>query len=91
MRTKEIGVRKVLGASVSQIASLITKDFIKLILLANLIAWPLAYWTIHNWLENYAFRMDMNVWLFIVPSLLVLLIALLTVSFQTIKRPGPTR
>ena len=82
-RTKEIGVRKVLGASVSSVLLLLSKDFLKLILLANLIAWPLAYWGIRQWLQNYAFRIDISPWLFVLPTLLVLLIALLTVSGQT--------
>ncbi len=84
-RTKEVGVRKVLGASVSDIALLLGKDFIRLVLLSNLIAWPLAYWGIHVWLERYAFRIDIHLWLFILPCLLVLLIALFTISFQTLK------
>ena len=82
-RTKEIGVRKVLGASVSSVLLLLSKDFLKPILLANLLAWPLAYWGIHRWLQNYAFRIDISPWLFVLPTLLVLLIALLTVSAQT--------
>lgn len=92
-RTKEIGVRKVLGASVYNIVSLLTGDFIRLILLANIIAWPLAYWGITTWLQNYAFRIDINIWLFIIPALLILLIALLTVSVQTIKasRANPVK
>lgn len=92
-RTKEVGVRKVLGASITHIVALLSKDFIKLVLLANLIAWPLAYWGISKWLENYAFRIDINIWLFIIPALLVLVIALLTVSIQTIKaaRANPVK
>ncbi|MES2734429.1 MAG: ABC transporter permease [Bacteroidota bacterium] len=82
-RTKEIGVRKVLGANISSIVLLLSKDFIQLVLIANLLSWPLAYWGISQWLENYAFRIEISPWLFILPTLLVLLIALLTVSFQT--------
>jgi putative ABC transport system permease protein len=84
-RTKEIGVRKVLGASVSNILLLLSKDFMKLVLLANLVAWPLAWWGMREWLQNYAYRIDLNLGLFVLPSLLVLFIALLTVSFQSIK------
>jgi putative ABC transport system permease protein len=92
-RSKEVGVRKVLGASVGDIAILLSKDFIRLVLLANVIAWPLAYWGISQWLQNYAFRIDISPWLFIVPALLVLLVALLTVSTQTIKaaRANPVK
>lgn len=82
-RTKEIGVRKVLGASVFQIMALLSRDFLKLVLLANLLAWPLAWWGMRQWLQQYAFRIDLSPWLFVLPSLLVLLIALLTVSAQT--------
>ncbi|QHT67037.1 FtsX-like permease family protein [Rhodocytophaga rosea] len=84
-RTKEIGIRKILGASVNQIIYLLSKDFLGLVLLANLIAWPLAYWAMYEWLSTYAFRININPWLFIIPSILVFVIALLTVSLQTIK------
>ncbi|QHT67038.1 FtsX-like permease family protein [Rhodocytophaga rosea] len=84
-RTKEIGVRKVLGASVSNIVILLSREFIGLILVANLIAWPLAYWGISLWLENYAFHITPSVWLLLLPSVLVCAIALFTVSIQTIK------
>jgi putative ABC transport system permease protein len=92
-RTKEVGVRKVLGASVPSIVALLSKDIIRLILVANLVAWPLTYWGISRWLENYAFRMDIHIWLFLLPALAVLLIALLTVSIQTIKaaRANPVK
>ncbi len=84
-RTKEIGIRKVLGASVSRILFLLNKDLIKLMLLANLIAWPLAYWGIRAWLQHYAFRIDISIWLLLAPTCFILLIALLTISFQTIR------
>jgi putative ABC transport system permease protein len=84
-RTKEIGVRKVLGASVSNIVILLSGEFIGLILIANLIAWPLAYWGINRWLSTYAFHIEPNVWLLLLPSLLVCIMALFTVSMQTIK------
>ncbi len=84
-RVKEIGIRKVLGASVSNILFLLLKDFIGLILIANIIALPLAYWGCHRWLENYKFRMDISVWFFIIPMVMVFLIAIITVSTQAIK------
>jgi len=84
-RTKEIGVRKVLGASTSGIVALMSRDFIKLILIANLFAWPLIYLIIEKWLENYPYRITINPLNFAVPALLVLVIALATVSYQAMK------
>jgi putative ABC transport system permease protein len=92
-RTKEIGIRKILGASNDQMIYLLSKDFMQLVLIANLIAWPLAYLAIRQWLQNYTFRIDINPWLFLLPSVLVVLIALLTVSMQTIRsaRTNPVK
>lgn len=84
-RSKEIGVRKVLGATVASILTLLAKDFMKLVLLANVIAWPVAWWLMHEWLANYARRIPINPSFFIFPALVVILLALLTVSYQAIK------
>lgn len=84
-RTKEIGIRKVLGASIMNVMKLLTKDLIRWILLANLIALPVAYYAMNVWLQNYAYRININWWVFLVAGLIALLIALITVSFQTIK------
>ena len=84
-RTKEIGVRKVLGASVAQIVSIITKDFIVLVLLAFVIAAPLAWIGMNKWLENFAYRTDISWWVFLLGGAVMVFIALLTLSFQTIK------
>jgi ABC-type antimicrobial peptide transport system permease subunit len=84
-RTKEIGVRKVLGASVSQIVSLISKDFILLVLFAFLIAAPLAWIGMNRWLENFAFRTEISWWIFLSGGAIMIVIALLTLGFQTIK------
>jgi putative ABC transport system permease protein len=84
-RIKEIGIRKVLGASVPNILLLLSKDFMKLILIANVIALPLAYWGCHQWLQNYTFRIHFNILFFIIPMIMVFLIALFTISFQAIK------
>jgi putative ABC transport system permease protein len=84
-RTKEIGIRKVLGASVPGIFILLSREFIKWIVLANLIAWPSAYYFINNWLQNFAYRTNLSVWIFIFSGLAALAIALLTVSYQSIK------
>ena len=84
-RTKEIGVRKVLGASVSNIVVLLSKNFIKLILLSTIVAFPLAWWAMHLWLEDFAYRVNIGWWIFILAGASALLIALTTISFQAIK------
>ena len=84
-RTKEIGVRKVLGASVSSIVRLLSKDFIQLVLVASFLALPVAYWALQQWLADYAFRITIRWWLLALPVVLVLLITLFTVSFQTVR------
>jgi putative ABC transport system permease protein len=84
-RTKEIGVRKVLGASVQSIALLLSKDFVKLVILAIVIASPIAWWTVNGWLQNFAYRAEIQWWMFVATGLLVVGIALLTVSYQAIK------
>jgi len=85
MRIKEVGIRKVLGARVSQIIYLISSDFLKLVLLANIIAWPLAYFLTSKWLQNFSYRITINVWMFLAASALVFVISILTVSYQTVK------
>lgn len=84
-RTKEIGVRKVLGASVVSIAGLLSKDFVKLVLAANLVAWPVAYFAMNRWLQDFAYRVNIGWWVFALAGGAALLIALLTVSLQAIK------
>jgi putative ABC transport system permease protein len=84
-RTKEIGVRKVLGASVSNLVLLLSKDFIRLVFVAGIIAFPLAWWMMHAWLNKFAYRTDIAWWVFAAAGLLSLLIALATISFQAIK------
>lgn len=84
-RIKEIGIRKVLGASITNILLLISKDFIILIAIANCIAIPLAYWESNQWLQSYKFRIHFNVWYFLIPMLIVIAIAALTISYQAIK------
>lgn len=84
-RIKEIGVRKVLGASVSNIVMLLSKDLIKLVIVAFLIASPVAWYIMHKWLQDFSYRIDINWWIFLVAGVLAVLIALATVSFQAIK------
>jgi putative ABC transport system permease protein len=84
-RTKEIGVRKVLGASVAGIAGLLSKDFVKLVLAANLLAWPIAYFAMNKWLQDFAYRIDIGWTVFGLAGGMALVIALLTVSFQALK------
>jgi putative ABC transport system permease protein len=84
-RTKEIGIRKVLGASVPNVIALFTNDFARLILIANVIALPITYAAAIEWLEQYAFRIDLNGWMFVLPSITILIIAMVTLSMQTIK------
>jgi len=92
-RTKEIGVRKVLGASIGNIVLLLSKDFIKLILIAFVIAAPLAYYVMHQWLQDFAYRINIEWWVFAMAGILSVAIALATISFQAIKAAlmNPTR
>jgi putative ABC transport system permease protein len=84
-RTKEIGIRKVLGASIPGIVFLFTKQFTRWVLVANIIAWPLAYFAMNKWLENFSYRASIGVGTFVLSGLLALAIALFTVSFQSIR------
>ncbi|HEY4830955.1 MAG TPA: FtsX-like permease family protein, partial [Waddliaceae bacterium] len=84
-RIKEIGIRKVLGASVSGITALLSKDFIKLVWVSCMVAFPVAYWAMHKWLQNYQYRIEISWLIFLIAGLLAILIALLTVSFQAVK------
>ncbi|HEY8781777.1 MAG TPA: ABC transporter permease [Mucilaginibacter sp.] len=84
-RIKEIGIRKVLGASVSGLAGLLSKDFLKLVVISCLIAFPVALWAVNNWLQSYQYRVTINWWVFALTGTAALLIALATVSFQAIK------
>jgi putative ABC transport system permease protein len=84
-RTKEIGVRKILGADVFSITKLLSKEFIMLVVIANLIAFPLTWYAANEWLTTFAFRMQVNPWLFVGTMLLALGFTLVVVSIQTIK------
>ena len=84
-RTKEIGIRKVLGASSSRIVNLLTLDFVVLIIIANGIAWPIAYYIMKDWLQDFSYRIDLEVWPFLLSGLLTIIISWLTVGFHAIK------
>jgi putative ABC transport system permease protein len=84
-RTKEIGVRKVLGARAGEIVAMLSKDFARLVLIASGIAFPIAWWAMHKWLESFAYRIEISWWVFLVAAFGALMIALLTVSFQAIR------
>lgn len=84
-RTKEIGIRRVLGASVANIVYTLTKEFSKWILAANIVAWPIAFFAMNKWLQNFAYRTSLGVWTFLLSAALALFIALFTVSYQSIR------
>lgn len=84
-RTKEIGIRKAIGATVTNIVLLLSKEFLKWVAVANVIAWPIAYFAMNMWLRDFAYRARMNLWLFVLSTVLAFVIALVTVSTQTIK------
>ena len=84
-RTREIGIRKVLGASVQGIVQLLSKDFIKLVLIAFVVAVPLSWWAMNSWLKDFAYRISINWWIFLLAGGLAMVIALVTISFQAIR------
>lgn len=84
-RTKEIGIRKVLGATVSNIFYLLTKEFVILIGIANLVAWPLAYYTVRNWLDGFAYKMEISIDIYLISGIAAILIALLVISYQAVR------
>jgi len=84
-RAKEIGIRKVLGATISSVIALLSKEFLSLIVIANVLAWPIIYFVMKDWLQNFAYRINIGLWIFLAGALLVFVIALITVSFQSIK------
>lgn len=84
-RTKEIGIRKVMGATTSGIIFMISKEFIKWVIIANIIAWPVAYYTMNNWLADFAYRIDMPYWIFLASAVIAIIIAMITVSSQSFR------
>jgi putative ABC transport system permease protein len=92
-RTKEIGIRKALGASISGIILMLSKELTKWVLAANIIAWPIAYYAMNRWLQNFAYRVNISLGIFILAALLAFIIALLTVGYQAIKtaRANPVK
>jgi putative ABC transport system permease protein len=84
-RVKEIGIRKILGASLMDITLMLSRDFLTVVIVSILIASPLAFWAMHSWLENFAYRIDISWWIFVGAGLISLLIAVITISFQAIK------
>jgi len=84
-RTKEIGIRKVLGASVTSITSLLSKNFLQLIAISAIVAFPIAWWSMNKWLQGYAYRTHISWWIFVLAGVLAVVIALITISFQSIK------
>jgi len=84
-RTKEIGIRKVLGADTKNIIFILSKDFLKLVMIASLIAFPIAWWAMHSWLQGFAYRVNISWWIFLLAGSIAALIAVFTISFQSIK------
>ncbi len=84
-RTKEIGIRKVLGATVANIVGMLSKDFLKLVMAAALIAFPIAWWAMNKWLQDFAYRINIDWRMFALSGMLTFAVALITVSFQAIK------
>jgi len=84
-RTKEIGIRKVLGANVPIIVMMIIRDFLKLVIIASVISFPIAWWGMNKWLLNFAYRVEISWWIFLIAALFAIVVTLVTISYQAIK------
>jgi len=84
-RTKEVGIRKAMGASVTSLVVLVSKQFLKLVIFSCIIAWPVAYYLMNNWLKNYAFKIELSIWIFILSGLILIVITFLTILYQSVK------
>lgn len=84
-RIKEISIRKVLGASVLRISGTLSREFLQLVVLSCLISFPLAWWAMHNWLQNYAYHLEISWWIFLIAGLMAILNALITIGFQAVR------
>jgi ABC-type antimicrobial peptide transport system permease subunit len=84
-RTKEIGIRKVLGASISGITTLLSKEFLQLVIISCVVAFPISWCVMYDWLQNYKYRIEISWWIFLAAGISAILIALITISFQSIK------
>ena len=84
-RTKEIGIRKVLGASTNGIVGLLSKSFLKWVIIASVIAWPVAYFSMQDWLNRFAYRVEPGIWVFVISGLIALAVAWFSVAFQAVK------
>ena len=84
-RTREIGIRKVMGATAVNIVALVSREFIKLVVIAAVIAFPLAWWFLRDWLKDFAYRVNISWWMYLVAAVAALLIAVITVSLQALK------
>jgi putative ABC transport system permease protein len=84
-RTKEIGIRKVLGATVADITLILSREFVMLVIVSNVFAWPIAYYVMNKWLQSFAYRVDFSWWVFVLAGLIALAVALMTVSWQAIR------
>ena len=83
-RAKEIGIRRVLGASVTQVSAMLSKDFLQLVLIGCILSWPVCWWAMHHWLQDFAYKIDIHWWVFVLAALAAMLVALLTVSAKAI-------
>lgn len=84
-RTKEIGIRKSMGASVISLIIMVSKQFLNLVIISCILAWPVAYYLMNNWLNNYAFKIELNIWIFIISGIILLIITFITILYQSIK------
>jgi putative ABC transport system permease protein len=85
LRVKEIGIRKVLGASTGSITSMLSKEFLKLIVIASLISFPITWYAMNKWLQDFAYRISIQWWVFLLAGFIAVLVAAITISFQSVK------